>query len=928
MVLTPDDFKRLPKDGARFEALVSHLLEAMGYRILEKPAVGPDAGRDILVERVLKDPMGEQRERVIVQCKHYALSGRSVGDSEVGVWQNAMARHRASGYLLVTDTHVTENLSRSLREFSNDRANSPKWARFWDVDELVSHLGKHIDLCDEFFPGPLLKLTPFQDFANEIRSWLEATRYEVSDLQLRDDNSADMFALLKEGSISQKVMIRCVDGEITANQVDALDSNLDRKTPQGWLISDSRVSTRARERAAEKYTIKVFSLSEFLREMIWGNYFDTLTKVVEGASIPKLYVDLGCYRLDVDEEGREVGREAHDNLDTYVDTWLTERGKLHISLLGEFGTGKTWFCRHYAHRQLKRFLIDPANQRLPLLITLRNFAKAMTAQQLINDALLEQYRLPFIGSAYDVFQRINRGGKLLLILDGFDEMAKQVDYQTVVDNFWELAKLVDDASKIILTSRTEYFRWAKESEKVLGGEEYGRRTIVLKAPKFEVLYLSPFDNSQIREVIIRRAGAEKGAIMAARVLEAQNLAEMARKPILVELLLTALEEVNSDALESPSHIYLYATEKLLVRNVEAKKTFTSTADKLFFLCELAWEMITNDSFRIHYRDIPNRITRFFGDRIKDRHELDMWDFDLRNQTLLHRDAAGYYEFAHKSLAEYFVALKFAAELGCLDLRFREVYRENDGRLNAIPIEQKSILKLASSFGAIPLTDKRMQAVRALLIGMLDENASRRLWQVIQETTGERFEHVNYAGGNAATLLHSRGESFKAVKLQYAVLAGADLRGSTLTATDLSGCDLRYADLRGARFSRDVLSGANLQQTLLVLVGIATYGEYDPEGYIFNLRVQNSIASTLDVRPVAFDLRFLDDMDVGFRTGSSEAAYEKYTRSVFRIEFLTDHPIDLSSDKTNRLDPVISSVALYDQIESPRFSGFLREFRNS
>ncbi len=33
--LVPETFKRLPKDGARFEALVCQLLEAMGYRIIE-----------------------------------------------------------------------------------------------------------------------------------------------------------------------------------------------------------------------------------------------------------------------------------------------------------------------------------------------------------------------------------------------------------------------------------------------------------------------------------------------------------------------------------------------------------------------------------------------------------------------------------------------------------------------------------------------------------------------------------------------------------------------------------------------------------------------------------------------------------------------------------------------------------------------------
>ena len=61
---------------------------------------------------------------------------------------------------------------------------------------------------------------------------------------------------------------------------------------------------------------------------------------------------------------------------------------------------------------------------------------------------------------------------MLLILDGFDEMARQVDYQTIVDNFWELAQnSVDEISKGIFTSRTEFFVWAKETEKILGGTQ-------------------------------------------------------------------------------------------------------------------------------------------------------------------------------------------------------------------------------------------------------------------------------------------------------------------------------------------------------------------------------------------------------------------------------------------------------------------------
>lgn len=141
--MTIDDFKNLPRDGTMFEALVCALLESMGYRILEKPAVGTDGGRDILLERRLRDHLADRTERVIVQCKHFAHSGIAVADGNVGVWQNAMTRFHATGYLLVTDTKVTENLSRSLREFTNNPANFPKWADYWDAAKLLLHLHDH-----------------------------------------------------------------------------------------------------------------------------------------------------------------------------------------------------------------------------------------------------------------------------------------------------------------------------------------------------------------------------------------------------------------------------------------------------------------------------------------------------------------------------------------------------------------------------------------------------------------------------------------------------------------------------------------------------------------------------------------------------------------------------------------------------------------
>jgi hypothetical protein len=661
---------------------------------------------------------------------------------------------------------------------------------------------------------------PLLTLANEVGIWLHAIRYEVSEPQARGNRIIDMLATLEQGTLKQRVLVRCVEGEIMPSDIDELDKILDRKTPQGWIITDQRVSDNARARAAEDTAFQVFNLSEFLQQMVWKPYIDALRALVEKDNIPELYVDLACFKQEMDEKGQEKDKDKHDSLDSYIDLWLKERGKVHISLLGEFGTGKTWFCRHYAYRQLQRYLEDPANERLPLLITLRAFAKAMTSQQLINDALLEQYKLPFVGSAYEVFQEMNRRGKLLLILDGFDEMARQVDYQTVVDNFWELAKLVDEGSKVILTSRTEYFRWAKESEKILGGEEYGRSTITLTPPKFEVLYLEPFSPEQIRRVIIGRIGEINGPAVADKILKTENLAEMAQKPVLIELLLAALDEVSGEALENPAQVYLYATNKLLLRNIDTQRTFTATADKVFFLCELAWEMIRSGELRIHYASIPERIKTYFGERIKDQHELDTWDFDLRSQTLLHRNSAGYYEFAHKSLAEYFVAFKFCCEIRCLEKIFREAYCESDGRPSKLPDEQNDFTFLAKTFGLMSLTSPQMNAVRSFLKGMVAKNSSSRLWRIISATKGKSVEDVGYTGGNAATLLREIGASFTKANLNQTVLAGADLSWTDLSKTVMQNCDLSEAKLFGCTFDEASLLSIRFDKTKFLLVCIS------------------------------------------------------------------------------------------------------------
>ena len=71
--------------------------------------------------------------------------------------------------------------------------------------------------------------------------------------------------------------------------------------------------------------------------------------------------------------------EADGWIDGYVDMWLDDPAKEHLSILGEFGTGKTWFSLHYAwvamqrYRQAKKRGIE--RPRVPIVVPLRDYAK-------------------------------------------------------------------------------------------------------------------------------------------------------------------------------------------------------------------------------------------------------------------------------------------------------------------------------------------------------------------------------------------------------------------------------------------------------------------------------------------------------------------------------------------------------------------------
>jgi hypothetical protein len=631
--------------------------------------------------------------------------------------------------------------------------------------------------------------TPVPTPTEDVRGLLEAMGYRITDTKAI---GPDLYFLCdaKWGAEIRQEVVHFVGGQPQPSVIAALnDAVTSRNAARGILLTRQPLPDSLCNLARQRESIQCYTLDEFTDRLAdFRPYLERLIREYEGSELPAFYVPLAAES----EAGEDRTPQVFKPLESFVDAWLDDRGRNHLSILGDFGSGKTWFCQRYAYLAARRYLADPVHNRIPILITLRDYSRAYDVEQLITDAVANRYGVG-LPAGYKTFARLSEAGRLLLIFDGFDEMERRVsDYRTTAENFWELAKVASPASKVVLTCRMAYFRHRGEEEETLTPRRRrvsvvaGDQVIDLRSrEQFEVLYLLDFDGRDIQLALRKRlpAGWEP---VCQKIRELSNLRDLASRPLLLDMIFKTLPQIQDASQINQATLYGTYVDALLKRRWREDTDCIPPQERLFFMQELAWEMYETQRFTIPFSEFPGRVVLRFG--LKDDPErAAFFERDIRTQSYLVRDALGNYRFAHKSFLEYFAAHKMVDVIS--DTHF-------------------DVDKAVGIWKAQPLTTE----VRDFLALMITDYAP--LWQLVEVTRGKTIIDVGYVGGNAVTVLRLKGESFIGAKLAHTILAGADLAGANLEGADFTSANLEGADFTGANLEGADLSSANLSKSIL------------------------------------------------------------------------------------------------------------------
>lgn len=472
---------------------------------------------------------------------------------------------------------------------------------------------------------------------------------------------------------------------------------LSRKVPGATLLCVSAVGFTApiKERALES-GVSVMTYDELFSK--FEKFAPYLELIFSRDSTRKL---IQAYEQPYFNDSK--GRDLATKWLGYWKGYAPDESKWLI-ILGEYGTGKTSLTRVLQYRWLEDYHSNPSLP-IPIRIELRNFSRQFDAVGLLHH-FLDTNKLSHV--PIEFMMHLIRTGRVILLLDGYDEMAQFMNSRERRACLAALAELAKDGAKGVLTSRPNYFSENEELnvfEALYRNLERQRYFLSKKDADFienerlvdqmvEKYVLNRYERNlqdltpEQTESLVKRSLAKniKGQKIVLSILnrvfreESQgNRQSLSGKPVIVSYLLELVEDIQKDPNKvnfeiSPELITEWEIYKLILDRLMLRDLQRSTLPP-----EDRRKALQNLAIRISERDKSIATEETFLDIIDSRFQselrrlspeerrtrrLELFE-DLRSSATLTRAIDVSHDgwvFSHNSLREYLACEAFVESL--------------------------------------------------------------------------------------------------------------------------------------------------------------------------------------------------------------------------------------------------------------------------
>jgi hypothetical protein len=332
------------------------------------------------------------------------------------------------------------------------------------------------------------------------------------------------------------------------------------------------------------------------------------------------------------------------NLDEYVLKWLNSGADCLLWLLGDFGTGKTWFSTHFAHK-LAEMKVDDTTRAppTPVVVLLRQYTHTTDMFQAVQEVLDKGGA--HLAAGRDTVEWLIAQRKLVPVFDGADEHA------TALRDAHQLAAR---GCHVIVTCRTHYFDSVSKMLPTLGVDD-------AQTPVAWITHLG-FNEDSLVEAIRRRCPRDWQQKQAA-LTRRPDLWELVHRPLFLDMVLQALDETTSRKAQTVADVYKGHVDQVLhTRWQEHPQGSIMTGVLPRALKRLARMGQETSPRMIKFsRDVLLQVAqevRQNDDATVANVEIEDIREAMCTGSVLVRNPQDNYEFGHLSIQEYFAATAF------------------------------------------------------------------------------------------------------------------------------------------------------------------------------------------------------------------------------------------------------------------------------